>query len=214
MTPEAQLMAYAEAVLAADHSGHGLDHIKRVVATVKTLLVQTPAANPRVAIAAATLHDTYDDKLVADVAAAKARTGKALTAAGYADEEQQAIFAIIDHMSFKANLAGHQPLTLTGQLVQDADRLDAIGAIGIARALMYGGAHARRLYDPAVPPRCELDATSYRDTTSTTIDHFYEKLLKLKDQMNTEAAKTLAAGRQQVMLDYLAEFKAEWQGER
>ncbi len=134
MTQEEQLMAYAEKVLGQDASGHNMDHIRRVVATTKTLLARTPVADATIAVAAATLHDTYDDKLVTDVAAAKAQTVAAMTHAGLTAAQQSAVIAIIDHMSFKASLAGKQPLSLEGQLVQDADRLDAIGAIGIARA--------------------------------------------------------------------------------
>lgn len=214
MTQEEQLMAYAQKVLGKDASGHNMDHIRRVVATTKTLLKGTPAADATIALAAATLHDTYDDKLVADVAAAKKRTVAAMTAAGLTAAQRTAVLAIIDHMSFKASLAGKQPLSLEGQLVQDADRLDAIGAIGIARTMMYGGAHATRLYDPALPPRTQLDAASYRQGESTIINHFHEKLLHLAAQMNTPAARRLAAHRQQVMTDYLAEFGAEWRGEK
>ncbi|MFD1393117.1 HD domain-containing protein [Lacticaseibacillus jixianensis] len=214
MTQEEQLLNYAAGVLGHDASGHSLDHIRRVVATTKTLLAQTPAADPIVAVAAAALHDTYDDKLVPDVAAAKARTVAAMTAAGLTARQRQAILAIIDHMSFKASLAGKQALSLEGQLVQDADRLDAIGAIGIARAMMYGGAHGSKLYDPALTPREHLDAAAYRGADSTIINHFHEKLLKLAAQMNTPAAKRMATNRHQVMTDYLAEFAAEWRGEK
>ncbi|WP_179394096.1 HD domain-containing protein [Lacticaseibacillus absianus] len=213
MTEETILMAHVQRVLAADASGHSLDHIQRVVATTRTLLAQTPEADARVAVAAAMLHDTYDDKLVADVPAAKAATQAAMTAAGLRATEQTAILTIIDHMSFKHSLAGHQVLSLEGQLVQDADRLDAIGAIGIARTMMYGGAHASKLYDPALPPRTALTAATYRNEESTIINHFHEKLLTLAAQMNTPAAKRIAAHRQQVMLDFLAEFTAEWQGQ-
>ncbi|WP_125702656.1 HD domain-containing protein [Lacticaseibacillus daqingensis] len=206
------LMHHAQTVLAADHSGHSLDHIQRVVATTRTLLAQTPDADATIALAAAILHDTYDDKLVEDVAAAKAATQAKMGEAGLTAAQQTAVLAIIDHMSFKQSLSGHQVLSLEGRLVQDADRLDAIGAIGIARTLLYGGAHASKLYDPALPPRTALDAQSYRQGESTVINHFYEKLLKLAAQMNTPAAKQLAAHRQQVMQDFLAEFTAEWQG--
>ncbi|MFK5280599.1 HD domain-containing protein, partial [Lacticaseibacillus paracasei] len=107
-----------------------------------------------------------------------------------------------------------QSLPVEGQLVQDADRLDAIGAIGIGRAFMYGGAHGGRMYDPDLPPRADLTAAQYRTTEGTVINHFYEKLLKLKDQLNTDAAKKMAMHRQQVMEDFLTEFKAEWHGRR
>ncbi|WP_461225650.1 HD domain-containing protein [Lacticaseibacillus suihuaensis] len=210
---EKMLWAHAQHILAQDASGHAMDHITRVVATTRNLLAQTPAADPAIAVAAALLHDTYDDKLVASVPAAKAATASVLTAAGATAAQATAILAIIDHMSFKASLAGRQPLSLEGQLVQDADRLDAIGAIGIARTMMYGGAHGSRLYDPAIRPREKLDAAGYRSTESTILNHFDEKLLKLAALMNTPAAKRLAAHRQAVMQDFLAEFHAEWDGQ-
>lgn len=212
MTKEEVLLAFAAQVQGQDPSGHGMDHIRRVVAATKTLLAQTPAADAPVALAAAILHDTYDDKLVENVAAAKTATRAAMASAGLTPTQQAKVIAIIDHMSFKASLAGKQPLSLEGQLVQDADRLDAIGAIGIARAMMYGGAHGSRLYDPALPPRQQLDAASYRHGDSTIINHFYEKLLLLADQMNTPAARQLARHRQTVMQAFLKEFDAEWRG--
>ncbi|ARY92571.1 MULTISPECIES: HD domain-containing protein [Lacticaseibacillus] len=208
------LTAYARSVSAQDHSGHGFDHIERVIAMAKRLVAETPSVDSAVVVAAATMHDTYDDKLVNDVAAARSAARHAMAAAGLTDEQIQAIIAIIDHMSFKANLGKRQPLSIEGQLVQDADRLDAIGAIGIGRAFMYGGAHGGRMYDPALAPRTALTPSSYRTKESTIINHFYEKLLKLKDQLNTSAAKQLAEHRQQVMEDFLTEFKAEWGGER
>ena len=208
------LTVYAQKVSSQDHSGHGFDHIERVVTNAKQLVAKTAGVDAAVVVAAATMHDTYDDKLVADVGAAKAAAQQAMAAAGLTQVQIQAVTEIIDHMSFKANLGKHQPLSVEGQLVQDADRLDAIGAIGIGRAFMYAGAHGGRMYDPALAPRTTLTASSYRGKDSTVINHFYEKLLKLKDQLNTSAARQLAEYRQQVMLSFLDEFKAEWQGER
>jgi uncharacterized protein len=105
------LTAYADAVAQHDSSGHAADHIKRVVATAQQLLKQTPQANADITLAAATLHDTYDDKLVDDVMAAKAQTAAELVKAGASAQQQQAIFEIIDHMSYKANLAHHFELS-------------------------------------------------------------------------------------------------------
>ena len=209
----AQLTAFAQQVAAGDGSGHGFDHITRVVATARRLCDLTPGVDRAVVMAAATLHDTYDDKLVASVPAARARTQAALAAAGADAATQTEILTIIDHMGFTANLAHHQPLSLAGQLVQDADRLDALGAIGIARAFQYGGAHATALYDPAISPRQTLTAATYREAT-TTLNHFEEKLFHLADQMNTAAGRQLATAREQVMREFVAEFKAEWAGLR
>ncbi len=135
-----------------------------------------------------------------------------VAAAGASAGQQQAVLAIIDHMGFKANLAGHQVLSLEGQLVQDADRIDALGAIGIARAFMYGGAHGSKMYDPALPPRQQLDAASYRHGETTVLNHFEEKLFKLAAQMNTPAGKKVAAQRTAVMRRFVTEFLAEFDG--
>lgn len=98
------------------------------------------------------------------------------------------------------------------QIVQDADRLDAIGAIGIARAFNYGGYKGRELYDPAIPPRLGMTKEEYRKHSSPTLNHFYEKLLLLKDRMNTTTGKKMALERHQFMEDFLHRFLNEWQG--
>ncbi|MFD1431621.1 HD domain-containing protein [Lacticaseibacillus yichunensis] len=206
------LIEYAKQAASADHSGHGFDHIQRVAATTRKLLAETPEADPSIALAAAILHDTYDDKLVADPAVARAKTQAELAAVGDTPDTQELILAIIDHMSFKSNLDAAQPLPLEGQLVQDADRLDALGAIGIARAFMFGGAHGSVMYDPDIAPRETITPANYREAVPV-INHFYEKLLRLPATMNTEAGKRLAMQRAKVMQDFLAEFKAEWHGE-
>ncbi len=135
----AQLKQFTQQVLDSDHTGHGMDHIDRVVAIAEQLAQQTPAAKRDIVVVAALLHDTYDQKLVNDVAAAKANTGQAMQTAAITQDDQQAIFAIIDQMSYRYQLDHSTSLSLEGQLVQDADRLDAIGAIGIARTFYYGG---------------------------------------------------------------------------
>lgn len=115
---------------------------------------------------------------------------------------------IISKMSFSHSLAGKQEPSLEGQIVQDADWLDAIG---IARAIYYGARHEEKLYDPAMPPREKLDKTAYRDLSNETIiNHFYEKLFKIKDMLNTAEAKAIAQERHELMVAYVTAFKTDW----
>jgi uncharacterized protein len=124
------------------------------------------------------------------------------------------VCSIIAGLSFKgAGVATPMP-TLEGQVVQDADRLDALGAIGIARAFAYGGHKGRALYDPEIPFEPHASFEDYKKGAGPTINHFYEKLLLLKDRMNTPAARRLAAERHTFMERYLEQFFAEWKGQR
>ena len=126
---------------------------------------------------------------------------------------QTPVFAIIDHLSFSKNLSEKQVLSQEGQIVQDADRLDAIGAIGIARTFYYGGHVGNPMYDPELPPRTQMDAAAYRSERSTVINHFYEKLLLLESKMNTETGRRLARKRTAFMEQFLQEFFDEWKGQ-
>jgi len=207
---------FARGKMRDDETGHGFDHIQRGVGLANNLLTAYPEADRLLTVTAAYLHDVIDEKLVTDTQAASAEVRTFLSAQGFTAAQQDTIFLIMDNMSFHKTLDGTaKPLPLEGQIVQDADRLDAIGAIGIARAIYFGGHFGEKIYDPAVAPRTTLTHAEYRNLNNETIiNHFYEKLLTLKDLMNTDAAKALAEQRQTVMLDFLAEFKAEWRAER
>lgn len=202
---------FVRTALAQEHSGHGFDHIQRVVNNARLIQRQVGDGDLTTITLAALLHDVIDEKIVSDVAQARQTVAAVLTQNGIDKTQSTVIFDIIDHMSFSKNINQHQTLSLEGQIVQDADRLDAIGAIGIGRTFMYGGAHDGVAYDPAIEPRTELTKANYREP-STVINHFYEKLFKLAATMNTQVAREIATARTQVMQDFVAEYIAEWQG--
>lgn len=193
-----------------DHTGHDMAHIERVVKMARTLNEKL-GGNSFVVQAAALLHDVVDEKLFTDIDQAKASVIAQMQALEVSQSEQDHIMEIISKMSFSHSLAGKQELSLEGQIVQDADWLDAIGAIGIARAIYYGARHKEKFYDPAIPPRKKLDKAAYRDLSNETIiNHFYEKLFKIKDMLNTAEAKAIAKERHELMVAYVTAFKADW----
>ena len=215
MKQQEQLKAmeqYAKRVLGSDTSGHDWSHIERVVNTTKTI-AKAEGADLFICESAALLHDVIDDKIVQDPAEALKELKKFLTSIEVTSEQIEAIVSIITRMSFK-NHQEKQELSLEGKVVQDADRLDAIGAIGIARVMCYSGSTGRPIHKPEMKPRENLTPEEYRNGESTAIMHFYEKLLKLKDLMNTDYGKKLAKGRHEFLELYLKQFYAEWDGKR
>ena len=203
---------YAKRVLDSDTSGHDWSHIERVVNTTKTI-AKAEGADLFICEAAALLHDVIDDKIIQDPADALKELKKFLTSIEVTPEQIEAIVSIITRMSFK-NHKEQQELSLEGKVVQDADRLDAIGAIGIARVMCFSGSTGRPIHKPEMKPRENLTPEEYRNGESTAIMHFYEKLLKLKDLMNTDYGKKLAKGRHEFLELYLKQFYAEWDGKR
>jgi HD domain protein len=203
---------YAKRVLDSDTSGHDWSHIERVVNTTKTI-AQEEGADLFICEAAALLHDVIDDKIVKDTAVALKELKEFLTSIELTSEQIDAIESIITRMSFK-NHKEQQELSIEGKVVQDADRLDAIGAIGIARVMCYSGSTGRPIHRPELKPREELTPEEYRNGESTAIMHFYEKLLKLKELMNTDYGRKLAKGRHAFLEMYLEQFYEEWEGKR
>lgn len=203
---------YAKRVLDSDTSGHDWSHIERVVNTTKTI-AKAEGADLFICESAALLHDVIDDKIIQDPADALKKLKKFLTSIEVTPEQIEAIVSIITRMSFK-NHQEKQELSLEGKVVQDADRLDAIGAIGIARVMCYSGSTGRPIHKPEMKPRENLTPEEYRNGESTAIMHFYEKLLKLKDLMNTKYGNELAKGRHEFLELYLKQFYAEWDGKR
>jgi uncharacterized protein len=204
--------AHVRARLEGEGSGHDWWHIERVARMARRLAAEEGADTFLCELAALT-HDLIDWKVVPDEAQALADLRAWLIEQGADEATLAAVLEIITTMSFKGG--SQAPMrTLEGQIVQDADRLDAIGAIGIARAFTYGGAKGLPLHNPEAPPREQMTAAEYRTNQAATINHFYEKLLRLRDRMNTATARRLAAHRHAVLEEFLAEFLAEWEGER
>jgi uncharacterized protein len=206
----AEAEAFAREVLTGESSGHDWWHIARVRALARTIAA-AEVADTFICEMAALLHDIADPKIAGTWEAGVARVRDWLSAHDLATTQCEHILEIIETISF-AGGSKPTPRTLEGRVVQDADRLDAIGAIGVARAFAYGGAHGRILYDPAVAPRESMTADEYRSHATPTINHFYEKLLLLKERMNTAYARKLAEQRHQFMQSFLDEFYAEWDG--
>lgn len=163
---------------------------------------------------AALLHDVDDVKLSPETHDTKKNAVRFMKNSGVDDKVIASVCKIIDEVSF-VGTDSVVPSTLEGKCVQDADRLDAIGTIEIARTFAYGGSKGRRIHDPDIKPMTNMNKADYNQNhNSTSINHFYEKLLLLKDMMNTETAKKMAMHRQAVMKEYLVEFMAEWEGEK
>ncbi|WP_377889728.1 HD domain-containing protein [Alkalihalobacillus sp. R86527] len=200
---------YVQQKLENEGSGHDWSHIARVAKHAKTI-AKVENANLFVCEAAALVHDLVDDKLV-DPEEGFKEVEQLLNQVEEGERKQ--IIEIISTISFKGGTMSPVE-SLEAKVVQDADRLDAIGAIGIARTFVYAGSKGDMMYDPDLPPRDKLSASSYRKGRSTAINHFYEKLLKLKDLMNTEKGKELAEERHAFMESFLEQFHDEWVGKK
>lgn len=195
-----------------DYSGHDYFHALRVY-KMATRLAEEENANVTIVQLAALLHDVDDIKLSPETYANQDRTVHFLKKHGIREARITTICNIIGEVSFKGT-DSTTPETIEGKCVQDADRLDAMGAIGIARAFAYGGNHNRVIYDPEIKPTVDMNADTYQGHISTTINHFYEKLFQLKGLMNTDAAKRIAGQREAYMKTYISEFLDEWDGRR
>jgi len=194
--------------------GHDWFHIQRVYNNA-LLIAKGEPCNLLVVQLGALLHDVADSKFHngdETVGPAVARTF--LESLNVDAETVAHVIAIIENISFKGGNFEKHFSSAELDIVQDADRLDALGAIGIARTFNYGGFKNRTLYDPAVLPQLQMDKEQYKATQSPTLNHFYEKLLLLKDRMNTLTGKTIAQGRHDYMEGFLAQFYAEWEGKK
>lgn len=193
-----------------DFSGHDFFHTLRVY-NLATRIAMEENADLLIVQLSALLHDVDDVKLSPETSANKDNALKFLR--NHAVEEQmvKTICEIISEVSFKGT-DSTIPLSVEGKCVQDADRLDAIGAIGIARTFAFGGAHHRVMYDPDEKPTLNMNEKEMRNHVSTTVNHFYEKLFLLKDMMNTPTAKQIAIERHNYMQNFIEQFLKEWDG--
>ena len=208
-----ETVQYVKKTLSGAEGGHDWFHIERVWKNAK-LIASGEECDLEVVELAALLHDIADSKFHGgdeEIGPRKAR--EYLTAAGIDSKKANHIVAIIENVSFKGghNARNHSSIEL--DIVQDADRLDAIGAIGIARTFNYGGFKNRAIYDPSIAPNLNMTKEEYKKSTAPTINHFYEKLLLLKDLMNTESGKRIAEQRHQYMEGFLNQFYNEWNGQ-
>ncbi|PEE41195.1 HD domain-containing protein [Bacillus pseudomycoides] len=201
-------VAFVKNLLEKDASGHDWYHIERVH-KLAISLSEKEGGDRFVIEMAALLHDVADEKLNDSEEAGMKKVSDWLEGLNVTEEENEHILHIIMNMSYKGGHGG-KVSTLEGEIVQDADRLDALGAIGIARTFAYGGAKGRLMYDPNIPPREEMTKEEYRKNDDPSLNHFYEKLLKLKDLMNTDAAKREAEIRHRYMDEFIEQFMKEW----
>ena len=205
-----QTAAHVRSQMEGDSSGHDWWHVWRVWQN-SLFISRTENADRFVTELAALLHDIADWKFHDGDDSAGPKAARAWLAEQSVDESViEHVCDIVATVSFKGAGVETPMATLEGKIVQDADRLEAIGAIGIARCFAFGGAKGRLMHDPEDPPELHASFDDYKKKSGPSINHFYEKLLLLKDRMNTETGLKLAAQRHQVLEEFLKQFHAEW----
>lgn len=210
----AKTITFVREKLDGEGSGHDWWHIQRVWNMAKRLAFETtdPAHIHTVELAAL-LHDIADHKFHdGDTTVGPKVSRDWLHSLNVQEDVIQHVSDIITDISFKGAKVETPMQSIEGKIVQDADRLDAIGAIGIARAFAYGGYKSRELYNPDIDPVLHSNFDDYKNDKGHTINHFYEKLFLLKDRMNTDAAKKIAQERHTFMEIYVSNFLQEWDG--
>ncbi len=194
--------------------GHDWFHIERVY-KISLLIAKEENCDLLVVQLGALLHDIADSKFHNGDENVGSKTARTFLENQKVEENIiQNVIDIIENISFKGGNFNKKFTSIELEILQDADRLDAIGAIGIARTFNYGGFKNRAIYDPKVPPNLTMTKEEYKNSESPTLNHFYEKLLLLKDKMNTQTAKKLAEKRHAFMQLFLEEFYAEWNGDK
>ena len=199
--------------LAQAEGGHDWFHIERVYKNA-LLIAEEEECNLTVVKLAALLHDIADSKFHGGDESVGPKTARTfLESQNVSEAIISHVIAIIENISFKGGNFEKKFNSKELEIVQDADRLDAIGAIGIARTFNYGGFKNRPLYNPNIQPNLNMSKEEYKNSESPTLNHFYEKLLLLKDKMNTETGKKIAQKRHDFMVTFLSQFYAEWDGQ-
>jgi len=208
-----ETITFVKETLQGAEGGHDWFHIQRVFNN-SILIARTENVDLLVVSLGALLHDIADAKFYDGDETVGPKMAKAfLESLEVNTKTITHVVNIINHISYKNSLEKgitNKFNSLELQVVQDADRLDAIGAIGIARAFNYGGFKNRTMHNPDIPPNLKMNKSEYKKSKAPTINHFYEKLLLLKDKMNTETGKQLAEQRHQYMLGFLEQFYGEW----
>lgn len=206
-------ISFVKEQLCFAEGGHDWFHTERVYKNA-LLIAQNESCNKMVVRLAALLHDVADSKFHnGDETVGPKIAGQFLESENVDSETIVHVVKIIENISFKGGNFEKRFTSKELDIVQDADRLDAIGAIGIARTFNYGGFKNRPIYDPSVPPKLNMTKEEYKNSVAPTVNHFYEKLLLLKDKMNTPTGKKIAKKRHQFMEQFLSRFYAEWDGE-
>lgn len=208
----AHTIAFVKNELKDAEGGHDWFHIERVYKNA-LLIAKNEDVDVTVVAMGALLHDIADSKFYnGDETVGSKKAREFLESQNVAADTVNHVVKIIENVSFKGGNKTQNFSSKELEVVQDADRLDALGAVGIARTFNYGGFKNRKLYDPNIPPNLNMTPTEYKASTAPTINHFYEKLLLLKDRMNTKTAKKIATQRHLFMEAFLKQFYAEWEG--
>lgn len=205
----AEIEAFVKQQLQDDCTGHDWWHVDRV-RKVALYIAKQEKADLFLVELVALLHDVDDWKF--STADETSKVNDLLAELGFAQSESEQIRQMISEVSFKGNQVDDSTTSLEAAIVQDADRIDALGAIGIARCFAYGGHKKQKIYNPDISVQEHSSFEEYKSKESTSINHFYEKLLLLKGRMKTETGKHIATKRHQLMQQYLDEFIDEWHG--
>lgn len=207
-------IAFVKEKLAGAEGGHDWFHIERVYKNA-LLIAKEEDCDIAVVQLGSLLHDIADSKFHDGDEIVGPKTARTFLESQNVDEATiEHVIHIIENISFKGGNFQKNFSSMELEIVQDADRLDAIGAIGIARCFNYGGFKNRALYNPEIPAKLNMDKEEYKIADSPTLNHFYEKLLLLKDKMNTPTGKKIAEVRHEYMQGFLSQFYAEWEGRK